>query len=164
MFHRRRATAAQVAARGPSYKRDLSFRTAAAWTTLVGALALAGCSSAPPLDTLATGSVSPRRAAAYQREPVPKGVAPDDWAAARLALAEALREDSKAPSVPWENYASATRGTVTPLASSGSGRTACREFLMSFVRTSGEEWLQGEACRNDRGWGKVDEARLLARS
>jgi surface antigen len=164
-FHRRRATAAQVASRGgSSYKRDRFFRTAAIWTTLVGALAVAGCSSAPPLDTLTTGSISPRRAAAYQREPVPQGVAAEDWAAARLALAEALREDSKAPSVPWENYASATRGTVTPLASAASGRGACRDFLMSFVRAAGEEWLQGEACRNERGWWKVDEARLLARS
>lgn len=162
-LHRRRATTAHEATRGPSYKRVAAFRTAACWMSLAGGLLAAGCSTAPPPDTLTTGSISPRRAAAYEREPVPSGVAPDEWAAARVALAEALREDTRAPSVPWENYASASRGTVTPLGQVAA-RANCREFLMSFVRTAGEDWLQGEACRNDRGWWKVDEARLLARS
>ncbi|CAA0085370.1 Uncharacterised protein [Starkeya nomas] len=153
-----------------SYRRTapfhtVSFRTAACWTTLFAGLALAGCAGAPAIDTTTTGSISPRRAAAYASEPVPEGVAPDDWLAARTALAEALREDSWAPSVPWENSASATRGTVTPLdpTVAANNKARCREFLMSFVRDANEEWLQGEACRTERGWWKVDQARLLQR-
>lgn len=110
---------------------------------------------------MTTGSIPARTLA---REPVPKQIAADDWAAARTALAEALGEKAKAPSVPWENYASATRGTVTPLGETASeGRGKCREFLMSFVREETEEWLQGEACKAGKGGWKVDQARLLER-
>ncbi len=162
MFHRRRRrTAGGAASTGLPYKPAASLRTAPCALTLVGvALLLGGCSSGPNLDTLATGSVTPR---AYAREPVPKGIAPDDWAAARTALAEALHEKDNAPSVPWENYASATRGTVTPLSETRDGGR-CREFLMSFVRESREDWLQGEACRAGKSGWKVDQARLLDRS
>lgn len=167
IFHRRRKPAAQGGAdkartgAGLPYKPAARFRTAPPALTLVAASLLAGgCSTAPALDTLATGSVTPR---AYAREPVPKGIAPDDWAAARTALAEALHEKDAAPSVPWENYASATRGTVTPLGGkSVEGKSGtCREFLMSFVREAREDWLQGEACRSGKSGWKVDQARLL---
>ncbi|MFT0859367.1 RT0821/Lpp0805 family surface protein [Ancylobacter sp. G4_0304] len=127
-------------------------------------LLAAGCSAVPPLDVVTTGSISKPRAAAYESEPVPAGVAPDDWTAARVALAEAFREDSTAPSVPWENFATATRGTVTPLGPPQAKAGGCREFLMSFVRSAGEDWLQGEVCRTQRGWWQVKEARLLERS
>ncbi|GLK73837.1 hypothetical protein GCM10017643_39550 [Ancylobacter dichloromethanicus] len=162
MFHRWRRTAQGEAGTGLPYKPAASFRTAPCALTLVaGTLLLGGCSTGPDLDTLATGSVTPR---AYAREPVPKGIAPDDWAAARTALAEALHEKEAAPSVPWENVASATRGTVTPLAGQPSGeRGKCREFLMSFVRETGEDWLQGEACKAGKSGWKVDQARLLER-
>lgn len=160
-FHRWRQQAARErdSAR-PPYTLPASFRTAPLMLTLVGAaLLVAGCSTGPDLDTLATGSVPP---SAYAREPVPKGIAPDDWAAARTALVEALREKQAAPSVPWENYASATRGTVTPLGETGDDGK-CREFLMSFVREKQEDWLQGEACRAGKNGWKVDQARLLDR-
>ncbi|QFR34524.1 RT0821/Lpp0805 family surface protein [Ancylobacter sp. TS-1] len=128
------------------------------------ALLLAGCAGMAPVDTMATGSVT-TRASAYAREPVPKGIAVEDWAAARPALAEALGTKASAPSVPWENLSSATRGTVTPLGErSADGGGKCREFLMSFVRDEREEWLQGEACRAAKGAWKVDQARLLERS
>ncbi len=161
MFHRWREQAARKrnGVRLP-YTPPASFRTAPRVATLVGAaLLLAGCAAGPDLDALATGSVAP---SAYAREPVPKGIAPDDWAAARTALAEALHEKHAAPSVPWENYASATRGTVTPLGETGEDRK-CREFLMSFVREKQEDWLQGEACRAGKSGWKVDQARLLDR-
>lgn len=119
----------------------------------------------PGLDMAPTGSLSPRPVS-YAAEPVPKGIAPDDWAAARDALTEALGEKQTAPSVPWENYASSTRGTVTPLGDvSSEARGKCREFLMSFVRDSSEAWLQGEACRASlkASW-KVDQVRLLERT
>ncbi len=163
MFLRRRQTASIAAARIPaSYTHARPLRTASCTASfVVVALALAGCSGTASLDPMATGSI-PAAPAAYASEPVPKGVAPEDWAAARKALAEALVEKDAAPSVPWENYVSATRGTVTPLSTAG-GSGACREFLMSFVKQTGEEWLQGAACRTKTGW-KVDQARLLERS
>ncbi|MCK0207465.1 RT0821/Lpp0805 family surface protein [Starkeya koreensis] len=128
------------------------------------ALLLAGCSSLPPVDTMATGSV-PVRTSAYAREPIPKGIATEDWTAARGALTEALGTKASAPSVPWENLAGSTRGTVTPLAErTADGGGKCREFLMSFVREEREEWLQGEACKAAKGAWKVDQARMLERS
>ncbi|WP_250152287.1 RT0821/Lpp0805 family surface protein [Ancylobacter radicis] len=147
------------------YTRAAALRTARCTLTFVAVGAvLGGCSGTAALDPMATGSIS-AHPVAYASEPVPKGVAPEDWVAARKALAEALVDKEAAPSVPWENYPGATRGTVTPLGptadAGGSGQ--CREFLMSFVKQSGEEWLQGEACRTKAGW-KVDQARLLERS
>ncbi|WAC28131.1 RT0821/Lpp0805 family surface protein [Ancylobacter sp. SL191] len=146
------------------YTHAGALRTAACSVSFVAvALLLAGCSGTSALDPIATGSIS-APPAAYAAEPVPKGVAPEDWMAARKALAEALVEKDAAPSVPWENYVSATRGTVTPLSKTAdAGGGHCREFLMSFVKESGEEWLQGAACRTKTGW-KVDQARLLERS
>ncbi|MCS0494827.1 RT0821/Lpp0805 family surface protein [Ancylobacter sp. MQZ15Z-1] len=113
----------------------------------------------PALDPLATGSVTPIPMA--YSEPIPDGVAPDDWLSARQALAEALSEDQVAPSVPWENYASATRGTVTPIGTRLATAGDCRAFLMSFVRDTSENWLEGEACRTAKGSWKVDQARML---
>jgi surface antigen len=116
-------------------------------------------------DDIVTGSATVKPAS-LQSEPVPAGVASGDWAVARLALGEALRAKTGAPSVPWENLASATRGTVTPIGELAQRDGAsCREFLMSFVRDTEESWLQGEACRNGRsGAWKVDQARLLQRT
>jgi len=132
---------------------------------------LAGCGVLTSIpDDIVTGSVPAGAAsvkpASLQSEPVPEGVASGDWAIARLALGEALGAGSGAPSVPWENLASATRGTVTPIGEAQQREGAsCREFLMSFVRESEENWLQGEACRKGRtGSWKVDQARLLQRT
>lgn len=127
---------------------------------------VAGCASFAAMpDDVVTGSVA-AKPASFQSEPVPQGIASGDWAIARLALGEALGAKAGAPSVPWENLASATRGTVTPIGEVAQrDGLSCREFLMSFVRGSEENWLQGEACRKGRGgaW-KVDQARLLQRT
>jgi surface antigen len=136
-----------------------------ALVAIVGAL-VAGCAGfgAVP-DDIVTGSVT-AKPASLQSEPVPQGVAPGDWAIARLALGEALGARTDTPSVPWENFASATRGTVTPIGEVTEREGAsCQEFLISFVRDSAENWLQGEACRRGRsGAWKVDQARLLQRT
>lgn len=126
---------------------------------------LGGCAGFASLpDDVVTGSI-PARPASLQSEPVPQGVASGDWAVARLALGEALGAKSGAPSVPWENLASSTRGTVTPIGEMAQRDGAsCREFLMSFVREGDENWLQGEVCRKGRGAWKVDQARLLQRT
>ena len=48
--------------------------------------------------------------------------------------------------------ATGARGTVTPIAAAYSQDGAvCRDFLASFVRDGSESWLQGEACRVQRG-------------
>jgi len=125
------------------------------------ALAFAGCSMLPDLDPMPTGSVQP----VASESDVPNGVAPDDWASARLALVEALGDAEAAPSIPWENHVSATRGTVTPLnVASSTSSNRCRGFLMSFVKASNEAWLEGEACRTAKGSWKVDQARMLDRT
>lgn len=156
--------------RAHPYKDRTAIRTALTVSILASAALLGGCGTVPvPLDGIVTGSVSPKLIA-RRGEAVPEGVASEDWAVARLALYEALSDkadkaDSGAPSVPWENLASATRGTVTPIGE-GVARdgTSCREFLMSFVKETGENWLQGEACRvGQRGW-KVEQARLLQKA
>ncbi len=165
-IYRRRSATANGAMRDASCGGYSYSRPAGAALSILGAgLLLGACSSVPGLDMTSTGSLAPRPVS-YASEPVPKRIALDDWAAARVALTEALGEKQTAPSVPWENYASSTRGTVTPLGDvSSEARGKCREFLISFVRDSSEAWLQGEACRASlkAGW-KVDQARLLERA
>src|SRR5205807_9347538 len=46
-----------------------------------------------------------------------------------------------------------SRGSVTPIAKTytgDNGRT-CRDFLASYVNGKTERWLQGSACRIERG-------------
>lgn len=162
------ATAHDAPRRYPSYSLRPTSRTAffRCVGTGLAAWLLAGCSSlSPALDMSATGSIMPTPVAVSSSEPVPEGVVPEDWVAARRALAEALAERSASPSVPWENTTTATRGTVTPLAKSdGRESGTCRGFLVSFVRDNNEDWLEGEACSSGaKGW-QVAQARLLARS
>ncbi|MBS7589885.1 hypothetical protein KHC24_21390 [Ancylobacter defluvii] len=159
----RAAAADDVFGRRPPYSRrwisrPVLFRLLA----LLPSAALAGCGAlAPGLDGTITGSIAPTPAPVSTSEPVPSGVTPDDWIAARRALAEALAARDAAPSVPWENTATATRGTVTPIA--GKDDSKCRSFLVSFVRADNEDWLQGEACRTaSRGW-RIGQARMLER-
>lgn len=147
------------------YRRHVRFLL---WGSALGAgLLSGGCAGLPlPGDVAVTGSIAPRAVSAQVGEPAPGGVASEDWAFARLALNEALSQKSAAPSVPWENPVSATRGTATPVGEPAPREGAsCREFLVSFVRPSGEQWLQGEACRTSTtaAW-KVDQARLLQRT
>lgn len=156
--------AAGAAGRRSSYSRRPAWRTGFFRLLLVApSAALAGCGLlAPGLDGTVTGSIASIPVAVPARAPTPQGVTPEDWIAARRALAEALAARDAAPSVPWENAATATRGTVTPVAANGDGQ--CRTFLVSFVRAGAEDWLQGEACRTAASGWQVDQARLLARS
>lgn len=182
--------AREPACDAPPYKRVVLLRTARSVLIFVAAgLVVAGCSALPDaLDMSATGSLGTNvaggrpalrpavavsgaggkpvvQAVAYDAEPVPKGIAPDDWAAARQALAEALRDKNAAPSVPWENYASAVRGTAIPLGAVRQTEAGpCRDFRISFVHATDAKWLQGQACRTTRGSWQVAQARLLASS
>jgi 17 kDa outer membrane surface antigen len=104
-----------------------------------------------------TGSITPRPV------PVPRtarlaGEAPPDadLVFAREAVADALSQDGKSASTPWENPNTGARGTITPLAAAYTvdGLT-CRDFLASYVRDKTESWLQGEACRIHQGRWEV---------
>jgi surface antigen len=108
-----------------------------------------------------TGSITP--------PPGAKGTAelpPDtDLAYARAAASEVLRRGEKDASLPWENPHSGARGTITPLATAYTqdGQT-CRNFLASYVTSSAEAWLQGEACQEQKGGWEVRTLKPWKRS
>lgn len=76
-----------------------------------------------------------------------------DLAYARAAATEALARGAKDTSHPWENPHTGARGSVTPLTSAySSNGFTCRDFLASYVKDKAETWLQGEACKFNKGW------------
>src|SRR3954453_7431669 len=115
------------------------------------ALACGGCSMSYQMesyfaDKTPTGSVA---------KPAP--MPPErDLAYAKAAASEVLLRGDKDASQEWENPATGARGTVTPIASAYTqdGQT-CRDFLASYVTTTAQAWLQGEACQEGRGAGQV---------
>jgi surface antigen len=88
-----------------------------------------------------------------------------DLAYARAAVTAVLSRGEKDTSMPWENPSTGARGTVTPIASAYTqdGQT-CRDFLASFVSGSSQAWLQGEACRHQRGDWEVRTLKPWKRS
>jgi surface antigen len=108
-------------------------------------------------DSIGTSTLRPQAISA-----VPQDV---DFAAARVALSEALAKGGRDASVPWEDPATGARGTVTPLSDATSqGGSTCRDFLASYVRDGSESWLQGEACRAPRGRWEVRHLRPWRRT
>ena len=134
---------------------------------LTAALGASGCSLSGQLDSYLgdkpdrTGSITP--------PPGAKGTAelpPDtDLAYARAAASEVLRRGEKDASLPWENPHSGARGTITPLATAYTqdGQT-CRNFLASYVTSSAEAWLQGEACQEQKGAWEIRTLKPWKRS
>ena len=60
---------------------------------------------------------------------------------------------AKDTSHPWENPHTGARGSVTPLTNAySSNGITCRDFLASYVKDKAETWLQGEACKFNKGW------------
>jgi hypothetical protein len=79
-----------------------------------------------------------------------------DLAIARAAASEVLANGGKDTSMPWENPRTGARGTITPIASAyDQDGVTCRDFLASYVRDGSESWLQGEACRAQKGRWEV---------
>jgi surface antigen len=123
------------------------------------AMAAGGCSFSYQLDSVfgkkddagLTGALRPTASRAVADVPQE-----GDLAMARAAAAEVLGKGGKDTSLTWENPKTGARGTVTPIASSYSqdGLT-CQEFLASYVRNGSESWLQGEACRANKGKWEV---------
>jgi len=131
-------------------------------------LACAGCSMSGQLDSMfpsgdkseTTGSINPPPGAKAGELP------PDtDLVFARAAVSEVLSRAGNSSSVPWENPNSGARGTVTPIASaySQAGQT-CRDFLASYVQGTSQAWLQGEACKHDKGAWEVRSLKPWKRS
>jgi surface antigen len=101
----------------------------------------------------ATGSVASRVTTV---EPIAALPNDNDLVFARAAATEALSQDGKTTSVPWENPSTGARGTVTPLAAAyNQDGFLCRDFLASYVRQGNESWLQGEGCRIHQGKWEV---------
>jgi surface antigen len=96
-----------------------------------------------------TGSIAPPAGAKGVGELPPDG----DLVYARAAASDVLSRGGKDASAPWENPSTGARGTVTPIASAYTqdGQT-CRDFLASYVSGSSQSWMQGEACKRDKGW------------
>ena len=132
------------------------------------ALTGGGCSLSGQLDTVfggsdksdATGSITPPPGTRASELP-PEA----DLAFTRAAATEVLNRGSKDASQPWENPRSGARGTVTPIASAYrlDGHT-CRDFLASYISGSSESWLQGEACKLEKGAWEVRSLKPWKRS
>jgi surface antigen len=141
----------------------------AAVAAVLGALAVAGCSSYP-LDSLfskhesdmdQTGSISRPRGEAER--PADASQPPEaDLAYARAAAAQMLARVAKDNSVPWQNPNTGAGGNITPLAASYTeGGVPCRDFLASYMRGGSQAWLQGSACRTSRGEWQVKSLKAL---
>ncbi len=127
-------------------------------TALAVGFAAGGCSiSTPQFDSLFGGSDKSDTTGSITPPPGAKGIGelpPDgDLAYARAAASDVLSRGGKDASAPWENPRTGARGTVTPIASAYTqdGQT-CRDFLASYVSGTSQSWMQGEACKRDKGW------------
>jgi hypothetical protein len=136
-----------------------------------GALSLSlcegGCSLSGQFDSLF--GEKPDRTASIAPPPGTKEVTqlpPDaDLVYARAAVTAVLSREEKDTSMPWENPGTGARGTITPIASAYTqdGQT-CRDFLASFVSGKSQAWLQGEACKQQRGEWEVRTLKPWKRS
>jgi surface antigen len=88
------------------------------------------------------------------------------WPLPASAIVEVLTRGGRETSAPWENPESGARGTVTPIATAYAleGAATCHGFLASYVRDRSETWLQGEACRENKGKWEVRSLRPWKRS
>ncbi|MFG1463519.1 RT0821/Lpp0805 family surface protein [Xanthobacter sp. DSM 24535] len=133
---------------------------------LLGAtLALSGCGSLLGMsddDQLVTGSIKPQPVAlSIPVGEAPQGIASTDWAQAKVALDQALKSREAGASMPWQNTVTGARGTSTPLGTVKDN--GCRDFRIGVVDTSGEHWVQGEACRDGKGT-TLSQVRVLGRA
>ncbi len=115
--------------------------------------------NAPKPDPDLTGSLSLSGGSANV------AMSPIDWSLAKSALRQALGREEAGASQPWENPTSGARGTITPVAAIyEKGGFACRNFIVSHVHDSKENWYEGTACRIHRGQWDVTASRPLQRS
>jgi surface antigen len=126
------------------------------------ALSVGGCSFSYQLDSMfgkkddasLTGSL--QQPAAPALKPAADLPPEGDLVIARAAVSEVMSKGGKDASVSWENPQTGARGTVTPIATARSGDgITCHEFLASFEREGNSSWMQGEACRANKGKWEV---------
>ena len=145
------------------------WRALPAAAALILALSGGGCSiSTSQFDSLfgddkpdTTGTIAHASAAKGAAELPPAG----DLAYARAAASDVLNRGGKTASAPWENPRTGARGTVTPIASAYTqdGQT-CRDFLASYVTDNSQSWMQGEACKQDKGVWEIRALKPWKRS
>jgi surface antigen len=132
----------------------------------VAAVSAGGCSFSYQLDNLFAKKDEPGVTGALQ--PTPETVKPADivppeadLAMARAAATEIMTKGGKDASLSWENPQTGTRGTVTPIASARNedGGLTCHEFLASFEHEGASAWMQGDACRANKGKWEVRSLR-----
>jgi 17 kDa outer membrane surface antigen len=137
-------------------------RLSAATFTFVLALSVGGCSFSYQLDSMfgkkdgtsSTGAL--QQPAAPAIKPVAALPPEGDLVIARAAVSEVMSKGGKDASVSWENPQTGARGTVTPIATARSeAGLTCHEFLASFEREGSSSWMQGEACRANKGKWEV---------
>jgi surface antigen len=132
----------------------------AAALLVLAAPALGGCSyqlgslfSGGKTEAETTASLPPNVTQAHASVNAALTPSEADLAYARAAATEALARGDKDSSHPWENPHTGARGAVTPLTSAYSANgITCRDFLASYVKDKSETWLQGEACKFNKGW------------
>jgi hypothetical protein len=120
-----------------------------------------GCSFSYQLDNLfgkkddgsLTGALQPAAPAIKAvADPPPES----DLVIARAAVSEVMNKGGKDASVSWENPQTGGRGTVTPIATArNEDGLTCHEFLASFEREGSSSWMQGDACRANKGKWEV---------
>ncbi|HQS07366.1 MAG: hypothetical protein B7Y12_11950 [Rhizobiales bacterium 24-66-13] len=146
-------------------RRRTVVRPLVAGALLCAALALSGCGSLLGMsddDQLVTGSLKPQPVALSM--PVgeaPQGIASTDWVQAKVALDQALKSRDAGASMPWQNTITGARGTSTPLGALKDN--GCRDFRIGVVDSTGEHWVQGEACRDGKAT-TLSQVRVLGRA
>jgi surface antigen len=108
-----------------------------------------------------TGSITPPPGAKPASELPPDS----DLVFTKAAVSQVLNRAGNSSSEPWENPRSGARGTVTPIttAYTQAGQT-CRDFLASYVNGSSQAWLQGAACKQQKGAWEVRSMKPWKRS
>lgn len=122
------------------------------------ALGAGGCSiSASQFDFMFAGADKSDVTGSIGDAKGKDGLPPDgDLVYARAAAADVLSHGDKYASAPWENPKTGARGTVTPIASAYTqGSLTCHDFLASYVTGTSQSWMQGEACKQDKGGWEV---------
>lgn len=151
----------------PLYRSTARLREGLGRAALAGLVvaALGGCATVGVSedDGMITGSI--RATPAALRVPdgaAPAGIAHGDWVQAKIALDQALAAREKDVSIPWDNPATGTRGTATPVGPSRAG--GCRDFMISLVDGKvADRWVQGEACKARSGT-VLSQVRVLGRA
>jgi surface antigen len=127
-------------------------------TALLG-LAAGGCSLSYQLGSLLENGEDKLKQSAPPAGPSEEaaaGPSETDLANARTAVAAALAKNGTSKSTAWENADTGARGTITPIAAAApQDGPLCREFLASYVHAGNETWLEGAACRGQKGRWEV---------